>query len=268
MPNPILANPKDSQASDDAELLTKIRQAARQSIADLDQAIGPLDAFRAEIAAKPKPTLSPLIERLKAKGYSDAEADDALAHATGKLRCSCCNAISAAACDCGTPYVRAGWRFFAEKPELLKQINGKGANRHDVTKSAPNVTKSTTSAGTLAGRKPIGEVAMSPAERQRRKRAKRTNGGSMIDQLFPKDSPACDFDWEHGQEEGESGAFQRARAAKWQLLEAERLAVEFALLRDGTTSAEIKPTVHIKAARKIARHWAKLADQLKARRRP
>jgi hypothetical protein len=268
MPNLIITNPKDSQSSDNADLLTKIRQAARQSIADLDQAIGPLDAFRAEIAAKPKPTLSPLVETLKAQGYSDIEADGYGIRATGKLRCSCCNALTTAACDCGTFYVRAGWRFFADKPELLNEIKDKDTNGHDVTKTHADVTENGTP---LRGRPPTGK-AMTDAERQRRRRAKlaakRNNGGSMIDELFPKDSPACDFDWEHGQEEGESGAFQRARAAKWQLLEAERLAVEFALLRDGATGAEIKLTVHVKAARKIARHWAKLADQLKARRRP
>lgn len=267
MPKTILTiKPETSQAGDDAELLTKLRQASRQSIADLDQAIGPLDAFRSEIARKPKPTLSPLVERLKAKGYSDAEVGDAVAHATDKLRCSQCNAITPAPCDCAVPYVRTGWRFFADRPELLKQLNGKGTNGHDVTDHHADVTKVPPETKDEELR------PMTSAERVRKHRAKlaaeRRNGnGGLIDELFPKDSPACDFDWEHGQDEGEADSFQRARAAKWQLLEAERLAVEFALLRDGTTRAEITKE-KIKSARKIASYWSNLAEQLVARRRP
>jgi hypothetical protein len=264
MPASIFAKKsKAPQATGSNDLLVK---QVRQSIADLNQIIGPLDAVRAEIAAKPLPALSPLVERLKAKGYSDAQTDDALMAATNKLRCSQCNAITSTACDCGTAYVRAGWRFFADKPELLKQINKKGANEHAVTENAFAVTKNGIG---LRGRPKSGN-AMTSAERVRKHRAKvaAESNDSAIDKLFPKGSPACDLDWEHDQEEGEPDSALRARAAKWQLLEAERLAVEFALLRDGAQSSEIKATVHIEAARKIARHWAKLAKELQRRYRP
>jgi hypothetical protein len=266
MPNPILPNSKRTSHAGDAAKLLTIRQDNQRFIAELDPAIERLNAFRIEISAKPKPTLSPLVDGLKAKGWSEAEAADALAHAADKLRCLQCDAITHAACDCGTAYSRAGWRFFAEHPELLKQINGKATNGHDVTKSPTDVTK------VPPETKAESHEPMSSAERVRRHRAKlaaeRRNGRGLIDELFPKGSPACDFDFEHGTQDGDDdgGAFMRARAVKWQMLEAERLAVECALLRDGTTGAEVKK-LHISTALKVARHWVKLANQLRTQRR-
>lgn len=234
----------------------------RRIIAETDRAVPALDKYRAELAAKPLATPSPLMERLKAKGYDDAEADDALADARGKLRCMACDALAHATCECGTSYVRAGWRFFADRPELLKEIKAKGANGGNATAKPADATK--VAPETVQELRP-----MTSTERSRRHRAKSADAnGTAIDKLFPKGSPACDFDFEHGSEEGDDdgGAFMRARAVKWQMLEAERLAVECALLRDGTTSAEVKK-VHIATALKIARHWTKLAEQLRTQRR-
>lgn len=258
MPAPVLSkNPATLQAGDSNDP----RSLARKFIAEVDQAIEPLDEYRATLCAKPVPTLHPLMERLKDNGYSDTETDQV---AVGKyIRCSCCNAITHAACECPAPLVRAGLRFFSEHPELLKQINGMSANGGDVTNTPADVTKVTSETD-----QPL--VAMTGAERMRRSRAKLAakSNSSMVDALFPKGSPACDLDWEHDQEEGEPDSVLRARAAKWQMLEAERLAVEFALLRDGTTTNEIKASVHIAGARKIARHWEQVAEKLQHRHRP
>jgi hypothetical protein len=266
-----------SQAADD------IRALVHHSIVDLDQGHGPLEEYKAAITAKPFPAIHPLIQKLDAKieRYERGELSD-------QERIAMANSLADTAMDflwhshrlaqlarrlAGTDFSigrdpppkpdRAAWRFFAEHPELLKQINDKGTNGHDVTKNASDVTEN---GSPLRGRPPTGR-ALTPAERVRKYRANKQiaaqrNGGGLIDQLFPKDSPACDIDWE--QDDG--GAFMRGRAAKWQLLEAERLAVEFALLRDGTTSAEVNKG-HISTALKIARHWVKLADKLRNQRR-
>jgi hypothetical protein len=84
---------------------------------------------------------------------------------------------------------------------------------------------------------------------------------------FQKGSPACDFNFEHDKDfDGEPESVTRARAAVWQLDEGERLAEEFALLRRGTEPHEISAKT-LRGVRKVARAWAKLCKELRARRR-
>lgn len=253
MPVPNLAaNRQDFQARDPVA-------SARQSIVELDQALGPLDEYRAELNAKPKPHhATALMEAIRAKHPEAYLTEEELELAGRAWRCTECSAVHVAPhCCSGAPLIRAGVRFFAERPHLLKQLNGKSANGHDVTEPTADVTKVTDETDELR--------PMTSAERVRKHRAKRAaeqNGGGLIDELFPKGSPACDVDWEAHDPGGQAG--QHRRAFKWQALEGERLAVECALLRDG---AQISKG-DIKAARKVARHWLGLATALENQRRP
>jgi hypothetical protein len=58
----------------------------------------------------------------------------------------------------------------------------------------------------------------------------------------------------------------RANAIAWQLSEAERLAAEFALLRQGTERHEISNKT-LRGVRKVARAWATLWKELRSRQR-
>ena len=83
----------------------------------------------------------------------------------------------------------------------------------------------------------------------------------------PMDSAACDFDFEHDKDfDGEPASVTRARAVSWQLGEGARLAEEFALLRRGTEPHEISSKT-LRGVRKVARAWAKLWNELRARQR-
>lgn len=88
--------------------------------------------------------------------------------------------------------------------------------------------------------------------------------------LFPKDSPACNIDWEHDTFEGEPELKQRAGAADWQLDEAERLAKEFALLRPGTEPHEITARRRrvLPRVRAVIRAWRQLLEKLRSTGRP
>jgi hypothetical protein len=87
-------------------------------------------------------------------------------------------------------------------------------------------------------------------------------------ELFPKGSPACDIDWEnHRENDSESDAVMRARAADFQLHEAERLALEFALRRRGTQPIEITAG-RLARARRVMRAWRELVRELRSRRAP
>jgi hypothetical protein len=66
-------------------------------------------------------------------------------------------------------------------------------------------------------------------------------------------------------QEGEPDSVYRFNAAAWQLSEAERLAKEFALLQPGTEPYEISNKT-LRGVRAIARAWAKLWKELRARR--
>ena len=68
------------------------------------------------------------------------------------------------------------------------------------------------------------------------------------------------------QEEGEPDSVFRANAAHYQLGEGERLAAEFALLRRGTEPHEISNKT-LRRVRKVARAWANLWKELRARQR-
>jgi hypothetical protein len=95
----------------------------------------------------------------------------------------------------------------------------------------------------------------------RRAKAAQPEGSSALDALFPPGSPACDEDFEAHDPDG--GSFQHRRAFQWQVLEAERLAVESALLREG---AKVNKG-DLKKARSVARHWAELAKKLETKRK-
>lgn len=265
MPTSILtANGKDFQA-DQREPVAR----SRQSIADLAKATEQINRDRAELAAKPMPRGSALMELFRVKHPETVLTEDEQKKAGRALRCTGCDAVVMPSCGCtNAPFVRAGPQFFANQPELLKQLKPVKPNGHDVTEAAADVTKVADATNVT----PEGDEfrPMTAAERMRRMRSKRaaeqTGGGGLIDELFPKDSPACDIDWE-AQEPG-ADAKQHARAARWQLLEAERLAVEFAMLREGVRPGDIKKDRHVKAVRKVARHWTELAEKLERMRRP
>ena len=152
--------------------LVELLERCRRSVTDCDAAAKPLEEQCVVLARRPPPRLHALIEKLQAKQNGEADIDEkdirralaqgqSLANATGKLRCSRCNAITDAACDCGVLYVRAGLRFFANLSNEINTIKSSAGSRNLVTKRAPG------------GRPPIGERAMTVAERQRRSRAKR-----------------------------------------------------------------------------------------------
>jgi hypothetical protein len=98
----------------------------------------------------------------------------------------------------------------------------------------------------------------------RSERADRTpRGGQPTIETKGGNGSACDINWEnHREDDSESDAIVRARAVDWQLYEAERLALEFALCRPGTQVHEIKPKF-IKKISKVIRAWKKLEKQLK-----
>jgi hypothetical protein len=258
--------PVQSFSTNDKAFQADARARARQSITDLDQARGPLDEYRAKLQAKPKPQCATaLMEAFRAKHPEAHLTDEELELAGRAWRCTECDEVHLMPRCCGAPLIRAGVRFFADRPHLLKQFKEVKPNGHDATKNTPDATENGIA---VRGRPPTG-TALTSTERSRKHRAKRTaaaqNGGGLIDELFPKDSPACDIDWE-AHEPG-ADAEQHRRAFKWQKLEAERLAVECALLRDGITSRHIHKS-DIQNTRKIARYWANLAKKLEQLRRP
>ena len=79
-------------------------------------------------------------------------------------------------------------------------------------------------------------------------------------------APVDCWDQEHDQDEGEPDSVFRRNAMNYQLDEAERLAKEFALLRPGTEPHEISKKT-LRGVRKVARAWAALLKELRARQR-
>lgn len=88
----------------------------------------------------------------------------------------------------------------------------------------------------------------------------------LVDQLFPKGSPACGIDWEQDADfDGEPEHMLRARAMEWQLAELFRIGgKECALLRRGTLAGEIKDK-HLARLRKAAETIVETYNELARR---
>jgi hypothetical protein len=73
---------------------------------------------------------------------------------------------------------------------------------------------------------------------------------------------ACDIDWEHYKDDdSEPDSVMHERAADWQLHEAQRLALEFALLRPGVQPQQITKTV-LQRIDQVIQAWRELRIKL------
>jgi hypothetical protein len=93
------------------------------------------------------------------------------------------------------------------------------------------------------------------------KRGKKRTKPEWMDELFPKDSPACDIDWENYKEDDEPDSVLYANAAEYQLYEARRMALEFGLLRRGAQPQQITETV-LQGVDQVIQAWRELRTKL------
>jgi hypothetical protein len=160
-----------------------------------------------------------------------------------RLACSACGAEANASCNCGKPYLpreRAA-KAVAEHPEKSDR-----AIAEEIGVSHPTVAKARREAAT-------GNDL--PVEKSRIGKDGKTR------KLPNRIESACDIDWEwHREDDSESDAVMHARAAEWQLHEAERMALEFALLRAGA-----RPTKTVlQRIDQVIKAWRELRIKLQA----
>jgi hypothetical protein len=146
--------------------------------------------------------------------------------------------------------------------EAMSDAERQRRHRARLRDSRP-VTKPARRASGTASKAAADSAALQARVSMAKTRSERTDRTPLGGQpTFGGTGSACDINWEnHREDDSETDAVMRARAVEWQLHEAERLALEFALCRPGTQPHEIRPKF-IKNIFKISRVWKKLGQQL------